>query len=132
MANTSPSGDSSDTNIYIDNIHKGVHKSDTGVYDAAGNVDPVKFQSLFERFDSNKSGALNEIEIDVMIDANVNERPGGRTATEGEFGLLLDVGSDRTDNVNGKKVRAISRERLIKFYGGELFFELIGLTPPWQ
>ena len=101
------------------------------IYDAEGQYVPEAFERIFARFDSNGSGALNEVEIAAMIEAHSKERAGGKTASKLEFGLLLDIAADRKEIVDGKEVRAISRGRMESFYDGSLFYVLAGETPPW-
>lgn len=113
-------------------VHKGMHPSDTGVYDAQGRFDSDAFELLFARFDADRSGSLSESELDAMLAAHAAERPGGETASRLEFKLLMMIASDRSKRVEGRELRAISRERLLAFYDGSLFYELAGRTPPWR
>ncbi|KAH7116539.1 Caleosin [Dactylonectria estremocensis] len=45
--------------IYVKDIHKAKHGSDTGVYDFDGHFNPQRFDQLFERFDSSGAGGLS-------------------------------------------------------------------------
>jgi len=45
--------------IYVKDIHKAKHGSDTGIYDFDGHFNPQRFDQLFERFDSSGVGGLS-------------------------------------------------------------------------
>lgn len=109
------------TDVDVANIAAGIHGSDTGVFDADGNYNEAAFRRLFDLFDRDRSGTLNEIEINEMIDANSKERPGAWLAAKLEWRLLLDVAADAQDWVDGKPVRAISAKSLLSLYDGTLF-----------
>ncbi|KAJ3531378.1 hypothetical protein NM208_g8905 [Fusarium decemcellulare] len=44
--------------IYVKDIHKAKHGSDSGIYDFDGNFNPERFDQLFDRFDSFGVGGL--------------------------------------------------------------------------
>lgn len=115
--------------LKIENIHLGKHASDTGVYDEGGQFVPSAFERIFEDFDADRSGSLTWKELEAMIAANDARRPGGRAASRLEFKFLLEVAADRTLVEDGAEVPAISRERLLRFYDGSLFYELAGELP---
>lgn len=113
--------------IRVRNIHKGLHSADTGVYDAQGNFVEAEFDRMFDAFSKSRPGHLNEAEIRRMIEANAARKPGwlGKlVSAKGEFGLLLELAADSSDRVDGRMLRAISRERLMAFYDGTLFYQL--------
>lgn len=113
--------------IRVRNIHKGIHASDSGVYDARGNFVPAEFDRMFDQFSKSRPDHLNEAEIRLMIEANAARKPGwlGKlVSAKGEFGLLLEFAADSSDRVDGRTVRAISRQRLMAFYDGTLFYQL--------
>ena len=114
------------THISVAGIHLGKHGSDTGAYDAQGRFVPEAFERMFAQFDVNKSGSLSAVEIKAMIAANGKLRPGDGKASSTEFDLLLMVASDRMEGMS----RAISRERLRRFYDGSLFYELAKPVAP--
>ncbi|KAH7312530.1 Caleosin related protein-domain-containing protein [Stachybotrys elegans] len=45
--------------IYVKDIHKAKHGSDTGIYDFDGNFDEQRFNELYERFDTTGAGGLS-------------------------------------------------------------------------
>ncbi|KAH7166541.1 Caleosin related protein-domain-containing protein [Dactylonectria macrodidyma] len=45
--------------IYVKDIHKAKHGSDTGIYDFDGHFNSQRFDQLFERFDSSGAGGLS-------------------------------------------------------------------------
>lgn len=42
--------------VYLDNIHKDKHGSDTGAYDNEGRFIPQKFEDFFAKYGSQKDG----------------------------------------------------------------------------
>jgi peroxygenase len=59
--------------IYIANIQKGIHGSDSGSYDAQGRFVPAKFNEIFTKYAKVKPNALNEDELGAMRTANRQE-----------------------------------------------------------
>jgi peroxygenase len=109
--------------IVVANIHHAMHSSDTGVFDELGRFDQRAFDRIFNEFDTDHGGELDEIEMDKMTDANY-ERIGGHIVSKTEFSVLLGLAADVEVNMDGEKVRGISRKRLRDFYDGILFFEI--------
>lgn len=121
-----------DSAISVAGIAKaGRHEGDTGIFNAEGAFDPAAFQRFFERFDADRSGAINTTEVDAAIEANKKDRgTKGAGAAALELPVLIEIAGDRTDTVNGAPVRAISRERLQEFYEGTLFYKIVGDPVP--
>ncbi|KAJ4065621.1 hypothetical protein NW756_005824 [Fusarium oxysporum] len=44
--------------IYVNDIHKAKHGSDTGIFDFDGNFSPERFEQMFQRFDTSGEGGL--------------------------------------------------------------------------
>ncbi|KAF5599989.1 hypothetical protein FPANT_2866 [Fusarium pseudoanthophilum] len=44
--------------IYVNDIHKAKHGSDTGIFDFDGNFSPERFEQMFQRFDTSGNGGL--------------------------------------------------------------------------
>lgn len=109
--------------IDVANIKAAKHDSDSGVIDAQGNFVPEAFDKMFTQFDTNRSNTLDANELAAMGKAHAQSKR-GTLASKAEFGLLLKLAADRTETVNGKPVKAISRERLASFYRGDLFPQL--------
>lgn len=105
-------------------IAKGIHGSDTGVFDSNGDYAESAFRRILEEFDADRSGNLNEREIAAMVDANSLLRPGAWAAARLEWRLLLDVAADAADWAAGEPVRALSAARLRALYDGSLFHEI--------
>lgn len=116
--------------IQVNRISAGKHGSDTGVYDADGRLDPVKFDAIFQKHDTDKDSCLNQAEVSAMIAANRTDRA-GNVAAKGEFGLLMTLaGTDREHD--GKTERVITRETMERLYDGSLFYRLAGEPCPFQ
>jgi hypothetical protein len=53
--------------IYIDNIHKNKHGSDSMSYDAEGRFRPQQFEDFFAKYDRNGKGGLSKQDIIVGL-----------------------------------------------------------------
>ncbi|MFI5349077.1 MAG: caleosin family protein [Elusimicrobiota bacterium] len=117
-----------DSAISISGLAKtGRHEGDTGIFSSDGAFDLAAFQRFFDGFDADRSGAINTKEVETAIAANKKERgEKGAGAAAFELPILIGIAGDRTDTVNGAPVKAISKERLQKFYQGTLLYELVG------
>ncbi|KAF5017565.1 hypothetical protein F66182_10488 [Fusarium sp. NRRL 66182] len=49
--------------IYVNDIHKAKHGSDTGVFDFDGNLNPERFEHMFDRFDTPGTGGLTSDDL---------------------------------------------------------------------
>ncbi|XXG95950.1 hypothetical protein Hte_002226 [Hypoxylon texense] len=45
--------------IYVNDVHKAKHGSDSGIYDFDGNFNPERFDQMFDRFDTSGTGGLS-------------------------------------------------------------------------
>ncbi|KAF4973789.1 hypothetical protein FZEAL_9236 [Fusarium zealandicum] len=52
--------------IFVRDIHKAKHGSDSGIYDFDGNFNPERFDQLFERFDSSGKGGLSARDLSEL------------------------------------------------------------------
>jgi peroxygenase len=121
-----------DSAISVAGIAKtGRHEGDSGIFNKDGAYDAAAFERFFDRFDADRSGALNAAEVEAAIAANKKERGAkGSGAAAFELPVLIRIAGDRADTVKGASVKAISKERLRKFYQGTLFYELTGEPVP--
>lgn len=114
----------------VSTIHKGKHEADTGVYDKDGQYVQEKFDRV-KTFDKDNSGALTWAEFKDLMKAN-GRNFFGRVAAFGEFSLLSKLGADRTEVHAGKKVTAVSLDRMRQLYDGTLFYHIAGKPlPAW-
>ena len=103
-------------NVSVANIQRGMHGSDSEVYDADGKFDARKFDAFFSRWD--KDGDDHWSWSEFWDRANAQRDIWdvfGRVASIAEFGLVFVIAGE-----DGK----ISRETLRKVYDGTLFYEL--------
>ncbi len=102
--------------ISIFGIAKGVHGSDTGIYDSEGRFVPEAFERLFDDWDRNHSGGLDPLELAARTidDADLFDLF-GVTASTAEFGLLYAVAAEDGE---------LTRDRMRAFYDGTLFYDL--------
>ncbi len=115
--------------IRVDRIVRGKHPFDTGVFDTTGEVDPRAFDALFA---SAHGDAVSADEMRAVITARGNRLPGmgkvagylGHWFSSREVDLLFCVACDTTKSVNGRTVKAISKQALRTFYDGTLLHVL--------
>ncbi|XP_004965154.1 probable peroxygenase 4 [Setaria italica] len=103
--------------IYVKNIHKGKHGSDSGVYDANGRWVPEKFEEIFKKHAHTKPDALTGKELQEMLQANREPKDfkgwlGGLT----EWKVLYSLCKDKDGFLHKDTVRAV--------YDGSLFERL--------
>jgi peroxygenase len=108
--------------ISVARIGSGVHPFDTGVFDKRGELDRARFDALFDT----GTDRLTRAELRRTIVAR------GRAAHAGlkgwlanhfsaaEARLLFCLASDATKTIDGQKLPAITRRRLLHFYEGRL------------
>ncbi|KAL6635083.1 hypothetical protein ACP70R_027754 [Stipagrostis hirtigluma subsp. patula] len=112
------SSSSSFMNIYIENIHKGIHGSDTGSYDCEGMFVPEKFDEIFAKHAKTEPDALTSGEVDEMLYANRD--PGdlqGWAAATLEWRILYNIAKDQQGFLRKDAVRGV--------YDGSLFSKLV-------
>uniref|UniRef100_J3LGU1 EF-hand domain-containing protein n=1 Tax=Oryza brachyantha TaxID=4533 RepID=J3LGU1_ORYBR len=104
--------------IYIENIHKGIHGSDSGTYDSEGRFVPEKFEEIFTKHAKTVPDALTSDEIDEMLQANrkPNDYSGWVGATA-EWKMLYRLGKDKDGLLHKDAVRGV--------YDGSLFAKLV-------
>ncbi len=102
--------------IYIDNIHKAKHGSDTGVYDSGGTLREPLFHEVFEKLDSSGKGSLGISDILTLLKKDrVAADPAGWTFAVMEWGttwLLLQKGG------------RVGKDDLRQCYDGSLFYRI--------
>lgn len=114
---TRPENDTSRLSIYIENIHKGIHGSDSGAYDSEGRFVPEKFDEIFTKHAKTVPDALTSSEIDELLSAN--REPSdytGRVGASTEWKMLYSLGKDKDGLLRKDAVRAV--------YDGSLFVKL--------
>ncbi|CAN6198097.1 unnamed protein product [Urochloa humidicola] len=103
--------------IYVKNIHKGKHGSDSGVYDANGRFVPEKFEEIFKKNAHSKPDSLTGKELQGLLQANREPKDfkgwlGGFT----EWKVLYYLCKDKDGFLHKDTVRAV--------YDGSLFERL--------
>lgn len=94
--------------IYIKNIHKAKHGSDSEVYDTEGRFVPEKFEELFSKFAKNDQTKLNYYELYAMTTANKNAvDPFGWTAEKLEWGITYMLLKDQGGFVTKEQLRGM-------------------------
>ncbi|PAN25123.1 hypothetical protein PAHAL_4G277100 [Panicum hallii] len=103
--------------IYVKNIHKGKHGSDSDVYDAHGRFVPEKFEEIFKKHAHTRPDALTGKELQELLEANREPKDfkgwlGGFT----EWKVLYYVCKDKDGFLHKDTARAV--------YDGSLFERL--------
>lgn len=103
--------------IYVKNIHKGKHGSDSGVYDSEGRFVPSKFEEIFQKHAHTRPDALTSDELDEMLEANKqpNDR-GGQLGALTEWKILYKLCKDKDGFLHKETIRAV--------YDGSLFHQM--------
>lgn len=118
----------SNLTVNISKIAQAKHDSDTDVFDEKGDFSSTKFEELFDKYDLDKDGALSKEEFLNFRNRNKETTAGG-IASKGEFDLLIKVaGTDA--KIDNKATKTISKERMLEFYNGTLFYKLAGKEVP--
>uniref|UniRef100_A0ACD5V9W6 Uncharacterized protein n=1 Tax=Avena sativa TaxID=4498 RepID=A0ACD5V9W6_AVESA len=104
-------------NIYIDQIHKAMHGSDTGAYDANGRFVPPKFEEIFIKHAKVRPDALTSLEVEELILANRDPLdPQSWGGPVKEWGLSYKLSSDKDGFLHKDSIRGI--------YDGSEFIKL--------
>lgn len=103
--------------IFIKNMHRTKHGSDSEVYDTEGRFVPQKFEELFSKYDRNNKGGLSWDDIQTMVMGNMNiNDPVGWTAERLEWWTLWLLCADDRGIISKEKIRGN--------YDGSLWYQL--------
>ncbi|KAM0822600.1 hypothetical protein ACQ4PT_071401 [Festuca glaucescens] len=101
---TRPENDTSRLSVYIENIHKGIHGSDSGAYDSQGRFVPEKFEEIFATHAKTVPDALTSTEVDELISANRQPNDyAGWAGASAEWKILYSIGKDRRGSPQGRR-----------------------------
>uniref|UniRef100_M8AN17 Uncharacterized protein n=1 Tax=Aegilops tauschii TaxID=37682 RepID=M8AN17_AEGTA len=99
--------------IYIENIHQGIHGSDSGSYDAQGRFVPAKFNEIFTKHAKVEPNAVNESELEAMRIANREDGDDiGRAASKAEWDLLHSLAKDKDGFLQKDNARTVFDDSL--------------------
>ncbi|XP_037446648.1 probable peroxygenase 5 [Triticum dicoccoides] len=103
--------------IYIENMHKGMHGSDTGAFDVKGRFVPQKFEEIFVKHAKTRPDGLTYLELEDMILANRDPLdPASWEGPQIEWGGIYNVASDNDGFLHKDDARGI--------YDGSVFVKL--------
>ncbi|PNT69512.1 probable peroxygenase 5 [Brachypodium distachyon] len=115
---TRPENETSRLSVYIENIHKGIHGSDSGAYDAQGRFVPEKFDAIFSKHGKTVPDALTSAEVDELISANREPSDyAGWAGASAEWKILYSIGKDKDGLLRKEDARGV--------YDGSLFAKLV-------
>ncbi|KAM0917916.1 hypothetical protein ACQ4PT_009316 [Festuca glaucescens] len=103
--------------IYVKNIQKGKHGSDTDAYDTHGRFVPEKFEEIFKKHAHTRPDALTSKELDELLQSNREPKDlKGRAGAFGEWKLIYSLCKDKKGFFHKETARAI--------YDGSVFVML--------
>ncbi|KAJ3119786.1 hypothetical protein HK101_007122, partial [Irineochytrium annulatum] len=102
--------------IYVANIHRCKHGSDSGVYDDEGRFIPQKFEEIFSKFDKESNGSLSLKELwDMTQEIRNVMDPFGWFANKFEWGTLYLL---------MQKGGRVEKEDIRRCFDGTLFYHM--------
>ncbi|EAY87427.1 hypothetical protein OsI_08835 [Oryza sativa Indica Group] len=94
--------------IYIENIHKGVHGSDTGAFDSEGRFVNEKFDEIFTKHAKTVPDGLTAAELDEMLRANREPKDyKGWVGASTEWETTFKLGKDKDGFLRKDTVRTV-------------------------
>uniref|UniRef100_A0A0E0K4Z0 EF-hand domain-containing protein n=1 Tax=Oryza punctata TaxID=4537 RepID=A0A0E0K4Z0_ORYPU len=105
--------------IYVENIHKGIHGSDTGAFDSEGRFVSEKFDEIFTKHAKTVPDGLTSDELDEMLHANAHTEHkdgSGWLQAATEWRTTYEIAKDKDDFLRKDTLRA--------FYDGSIFSKL--------
>ncbi|KAK9057027.1 hypothetical protein SSX86_024393 [Deinandra increscens subsp. villosa] len=94
--------------VYIENIHKGKHPSDSGTYDTEGRYMPVYFESMFSKYGKTSQDKLTLRELWNMTEGNrVTLDLVGWIVNKFEWGAVYIIARDDEGYLSKEAMRGV-------------------------
>ncbi|KAI9146314.1 caleosin [Paraphysoderma sedebokerense] len=107
--------------IYLKNIHRAKHGSDSETFDTEGRYVCQKFEEIFSKYDRDNKGSLTLKELWSLTEGNRNIMdPIGWFAGKFEFGVSFLLAAEK--NAEGSWI--VRKDRLRKIIDGSIFYEI--------
>jgi len=103
--------------IYVDNIQKGKHGSDSEVYDSEGGFDSAKFDAIFSKYACTYSDKLTYSELQAMLKGNrdVNDISGW-IAARIEWSFLYKLAKSKEGFLEKDGIRGLYDGSLFEYF----------------
>jgi len=94
--------------IFIKNMHRTKHGSDSETYDTEGRFVPQKYEEIFSKYDRENKGGLSWNDIQEMVYGNMNAMdPTGWIAERLEWWFFWLLAKDEKGIISKEKVRGM-------------------------
>jgi len=103
--------------IYVDNIQRGKHGSDSEVYDSEGGFDSAKFDAIFSKYACTYSDKLTYSELQAMLKGNrdVNDISGW-IAARMEWSFLYKLAMSKEGFLEKDGIRGLYDGSLFEYF----------------
>lgn len=103
--------------IYVDNIHRGKHGSDSGVYDSEGGFDPAKFDDIFSKYACTYPDRLTYTEMQAMLKGNRDANDvSGWIAAKVEWSFLYKLAQNKEGFLEKEAIRGLYDGSLFEYF----------------
>jgi len=103
--------------IYVDNIHRGKHGSDSKVYTNEGGFDPANFDAIFSKYACTYPDRLTYEEMQAMLKGNRDvNNIFGRIAAKAEWSFLYKLAKNKEGFLEKETIRGLYDGSLFEYF----------------